>query len=214
MSAETTKEKRSQRPWVLLIEKASANGGRMELETTVFSRDDGIKDFLDSEARKVAGGIESLERKLLTVSRKKSSGRLRGLLEVSQIKEGIEEDINQKRATLGFLRGKGEQPIKIKGEFEMVGKQKKLKIVDWERSRGGEDLWAQYVRDEHPEILDFSTEKRALLLRIFMSKYNLMQRKRGAVDEYEELLHELRNKDPEGKLIRYREEISQRLSRR
>jgi len=73
-------------------------------------------------------------------------------------------------------------------------------------------MWLQYVRDERPEILAFSTQERTLLLRIFMIKYALKQGKRGAVDEYEELLHELRNKDPEEKLAPYRNEISPWLS--
>lgn len=206
MSAERTKEKGSQRPWALLIEKASASGDRVELETTAFSTDNGIKDFLGREVQKVAGDIQTLERKLLSLSRKKSSGRLRGLPEVGQIEGGIEEDINRKRANLGVLQGRGRQPIKIR----MVDRQ----IVSWVHPSGGEDIWLHYVGDERPEILSFSTEERSLLQRIFMSKYALMQGKRGALVEYEELLYELRKSDPKEELAPYIKEISQRLSQR
>ncbi len=206
MSVEQTEKKGIQRPWVLLIEKASANGSKMALETSVFSTDDGIKDFLGREAQKVAEDMQTLERRLLTLSRRKPSGRLRGLSEVSQNRKGIEGDIDKMRANLGVLQGIGRQPIKIK----MVDRQ----IVGWERPSGGEDMWLHYVGDEHPEILEFSTEERDLLQRIFMNKYALMQGKRGAVDEFEELLYELRDRDPEEKLAPYRKEISQRLSRR
>lgn len=196
-------ERKETRPRAILIENASANGSRTEFETTVFSRDDGIKVFLDIEARKAAKSIESLERKLLTLSRKKPSGKLRALRDVSQIKVGIEEEINQMRANKGVLEGRGNQPIKIK----MVDRQ----IVGWEHPHGGDDKWVHYVVDEHPEILKLSTKEISLLQRTFMIKHALKQGKRGAANDYEELLHDLRDSDPERKLAPYLKEISQRL---
>ena len=177
----------------------------MELDITAYSTDDGIKDFLGREATKVSKEMQKLERKLHTLSRKKPSGRLRRLTEVSQNREGIEADINKKRADLEILQGRGRQPIKIKMEDQQV--------VNWERLRGDENEWMHYVGDERPEILGFSTKERALLQRIFMSKYALVKGRRGAIDEYEELLYELRESGSYEKLLPYREEISQRLSR-
>lgn len=204
MSAERTEEKGSQRPRALLIEKVSADGSRVELETTAFSRNNGVKDFLGKEAKNVARNMQKLERKIIA-SRRKPSGKLRRLSEVSPIKEVIQEDINKMKLDLDVLQGIGGQPIKIK----MIGEQ----VVGWEHPSRGEDMWLHYVGDEHPEILEFFTEERALLQRIFMNKYALMQGRKGTVNEYEELLYELRDKDPKEKLAPYRREISQRLSR-
>ena len=69
MLTERTEKKGIQRPWAILIERVLTNLNRVELETTAFSTNNGVKDFLGREAHKVTRDIETLERRLITLSR-------------------------------------------------------------------------------------------------------------------------------------------------
>jgi len=204
MAVERKEPKQKSKPWVILIEYLSENGSTNSIETTAVSHDEKIKRFLQTEAAMAGARIRGHQEAIASTSREKPSGKLRPEKEVDEIRQSHREAIDKEHGKLEALQGAGSQPIKIK----IIDNQ----IADWVRLAGAEAEWAFYVRDNHPELLEFPGDARNLVQKVFMIRHAMRFKESGAAQEYNQLLVELRDKEIDDRLPPLFREISQRFS--
>lgn len=197
-------ERPQKKPWIVLIERFYENGAKTSSVTTIRANlDPSMETFLRKEAAKMTQRAERLKDSIREASEIKEHGRRRSPSKVRKIRKSLGKELGTVLEHKEVLLGNRRTPLKIKiidGE-----------IKGWDFPRGGDGLWAQYVGDENPQILEFPREDIAKLREAFVLRHAISLGAPDVKEKYYELLEQVRDRDD---LVEYLVKFTKRFSRR